>query len=235
MKVIGWDKIGAWIANNPQKVVKHLHTYFASDDQTFLGRYFEPLAAQAAPTQFDGFDLAALWSLSVRINRPGRQQLLHDRADELGELLTRCANTVRLGSGRLPLTPDDIDALTAKNSPFVELWNALLGIDNVGVTKASKLMAAKFPHLIPVWDSQVKALLGSKSDNKIWRPIHELLGERHGADNRTVAQLLNEPALELLATDEKRKALRTALEPVSILRRLDVVLWMQSQPKRSTQ
>jgi|694.fasta_scaffold21327_2 hypothetical protein len=229
MDVIGWDKIGAWIANNPQTVVDHLYAYFASEKETFLGRYFEPLAAQAAPTRFDGFDLAALWSLSVRVNRPGRQQLLHDRADELGELLTRCANTAHLGSGRLPLAPGDIDALTAKDSPFVELWNALLGIDDVGVTKASKLMAAKFPHLIPVWDSQIKALLGGKRDGKIWRPIHELLGERYGEDERSVAQLLNEPAFELLATDEKRKALRAALEPVSILRRLDVVLWMQSQ------
>jgi hypothetical protein len=80
-----------------------------------------------------------------------------------------------------------------------------------------------------VWDSQIKALLGGKRDGKIWRPIHELLGERYGEDERSVAQLLNEPAFELLATDEKRKALRAALEPVSILRRLDVVLWMQSQ------
>ncbi len=229
MNKTGWDKIGAWIADHPQTVVDHLHTYFASEDETFLGRYFEPLAAQAARTRFDGFDLAALWSLSVRINKPGRQQLLHDKADELSELLTRCANTVRLGSGRLPLVPDDIDALTAKDSPFVELWNALLRIDNVGVTKASKLMAAKFPQIIPVWDGQVKALLGGKNDKKIWRPIHQLLGERYGADERTVAQLLNEPAFELLDTDAKRKALHAALEPVSILRRLDVVLWMQSQ------
>jgi hypothetical protein len=59
MDVIGWDKIGAWIANNPQTVVKLLNTYFAAEGETFLGRYFEPLAALAPRTRFDGFDLAA--------------------------------------------------------------------------------------------------------------------------------------------------------------------------------
>lgn len=229
MKVIGWKNIGSWIADNPDTVVEHLHIYFASESQTFLGRYFEPLAAQASLTRFDGFDLAALWSLSVTINKPGRQQLLNDRADELSDLLARCANVIRLRPGQLPLSADDIDELTGEDSPFVGLWKTLVGIDDVGETKASKLMAAKFPHLIPVWDSQVEALLGGKLNGKIWRPLHELLAERHGEGKRTVAQLLNEPAIDLLDAEAERRALSTSLEPVSILRRLDAVLWMQSQ------
>ena len=226
MTVFGWNAVGDYLATSEAEVARNLFDYFASDTQTHLGRYFEPLSALAAPDRFDAYDLAALWSLSVTIKRKGRHQLLHDNAEELTTLLRECQRVIRDDSAQQSLLTCDIDRLTASESPFVRLWNALLEISGVGETKASKLMAAKFPELIPVWDSQVSRVLGGMVDGRIWRPMHELVT----ADDSAVAKELAKPPTAGL-TDAQQEALAEALEGVSILRRLDAVLWMKAQPK----
>lgn len=226
MQQLGWDAAGDWIRSNKGTMAMHLFNYFASDTQTYLGRMFEPLAAMAPRDRFDAYDLAALWSLSVTINREGRDQLLHTRANELNALLRKCWEIIERDPTQQTLQTCDIDRLIAKGSPFVALWQQLLRVDDVGKTKASKLMAAKFPGLIPIWDGQVSTLLGGMKEGAIWRPMHDLLT---GGDI-TVADLLADLPTEGL-DEGQQAALREALQQVSVLRRLDVVLWMKAQGK----
>lgn len=227
--MIGWDNVGVWIASHPKLVAKHLDRYFASDAETFLGKYYEPLAANASSERFDGYDLAALWSLSVSVKPKGRQQLLHGKAAELTQLLQECAAAIEPKPVDAPLAPSEIDVLTAADSPFNQLWDLLMTIHDVGETKASKLMAARFPRHIPIWDKHVRTLLGGRRKGRFWRPMHELLAEQVQDDEQTVSTLLGRPAIDLLKTVDQGTSLLNALTDVSLLRRLDVVLWMEAQ------
>lgn len=226
MTTFGWNAVGDYLATHEAEVARNLFDYFASDTRTYLGRYFEPLSALAAPDRFDAYDLAALWSLSVTIKRKGRHQLLHDKAERLSTLLGECQKVIRRDQAQQSLLTCDIDRLTAPESPFVRLWHELHRLSDVRTTKASKLMAAKFPELIPVWDSQVSRVLGGKVDGRIWRPMHELLTAN---DSAVEKELAKPPTAGL--SNAQQEALAEALEGVSILRRLDAVLWMKAQAK----
>jgi hypothetical protein len=224
METLGWKAVPDWIADNPETVAEHLFDYLASNVETYLGRYFEPLAAQAARDRFDTYDLAALWSLSVTVNKLGRKQLLHDKAEILSLLIAKCRRTIGDKSRGQLLTDKELDRLTSADSPFVELWHQLNGIESVGTTKSSKLMAAKFPNVVPVWDDQVSQLLSG--NGKIWLPMHELLRTGKPA----VASLLKSPPTPDRPKHERR-TFRKALRRVPVLRRLDIVLWMEAQSR----
>jgi hypothetical protein len=80
----------------------------------------------------------------------------------------------------------------------------------MGATTASKIMARKRPHLIPIYDSVVGPLMGLKDSRGQWDLWHEVLTSN---------------------TDlpERLKALRTSAglpDRISELRVMDVVLWM---------
>jgi hypothetical protein len=224
MVTLGWDGAQEWVVSNEHEVARYLFDYFASDTQTYLGRRFEPLASMAPRDRFDIYDLAALWSLSVTVKKDGRHQLLHTRASDLNASLEKCWDAIGSDASQQALETCDVDRLVADDSPFVSLWRQLLLIDGVGKTKASKLMAAKFPSLIPIWDGQVSTLLGGRKEGAIWRPMHELLT----TNNAAIADVLREPPSAGLEPSQQA-ALRKSLEQVTVLRRLDAVLWMKAQ------
>lgn len=231
MQRLGWDATAGWIRSHDGAVAKYLYDYLASDTQTYLGRYFEPLTRQAASDRFDAYDLAALWSLSVTIKPKGRHQLLHTRATDLSDLLKDCRSVIKKDRRQGSLMTCDIDQLTAESSPFIKLWDLLMEVSDVGQTKTSKLMAAKFPELIPVWDSQVSGLLNEPITAKHWRPMQQLLT----ANESAIADMLIKPPTRGLNA-QQRSALVEALKGVTVARRLDVVLWMMAQqPTTSTE
>jgi hypothetical protein len=78
----------------------------------------------------------------------------------------------------------------------------------MGGTITSKLMAAKRPRLIPVRDSVVRQIL--PSTGQVWADLREALGD------------------EALRTRIEH-ATSTAPAHVSLLRRLDVALWMRGR------
>ena len=101
-------------------------------------------------------------------------------------------------------------------SPFNELHLALnnKSLPGVGKVVRSKLMAAKFPELIPIRDSRVEALLECSGQDEWWKPMHQLLFETQNALS----------SLEIF----------NASVSVALLRKLDVVLWMEASDREVT-
>ena len=92
-----------------------------------------------------------------------------------------------------------------------ELWRALVRLPGINWVTAGKLLARKRPRLIPVYDRVVKAALGRGDADEWWRPLRQALVD----DPNVVARL---------------RALRDKAhigDTVSLLRVLDVCIWMQ--------
>ena len=56
----------------------------------------------------------------------------------------------------------------ADNQAAVALWNLLMSRPNLGATTVSKLLAAKRPHLVPIYDSYVADALLPKTQRRRW-------------------------------------------------------------------
>jgi hypothetical protein len=87
----------------------------------------------------------------------------------------------------------------------------------MGRTKTSKLLAAKRPHLLPVWDSVVaEALLGPKPTSTAWWALwQERLrgGDGDELRHKVDALIKNVPEARHL----------------SVLRTVDIVIWMRDR------
>lgn len=171
----------------------------------FTGAYFErfcgggdrPEVAKA----FTAEDVVAVSMLSVQVEgRPALDLLVH-RADRLNALLSTIPTDTTLAS----LAAAE---LGASWTPRV-LFEELLRIPGIGATTASKLLARKRPHLVPVYDTVVDSEL-SLVKGRLWRPLHAwLVADDHA----------NERHLE-------RVRERAGVPDVSVLRVFDVLTWM---------
>lgn len=97
-------------------------------------------------------------------------------------------------------------------SALYSLHDQLRSIDNVGPTIASKLMASKLPNVVPIWDRDVSLLLG--------RPEQWWLGWHEAMQNKRLRSMLQGLRDEL------------GLEGTSLLRMMDVALWMEAQRRK---
>jgi hypothetical protein len=96
------------------------------------------------------------------------------------------------------------------------LWALVRSHDGVGRTITSKLLAAKRPHLIPIYDHHVQVALGFDSQ---WPFVQA------AARDPEVAHLLGDIC-------NARTAAGVPIE-VSVLRIIDVVIWMRQHGWRS--
>ena len=80
---------------------------------------------------------------------------------------------------------------------------------------ASKLLATKFPAVVPIRDSKVETLLGLEKSREWWFPIRKLIT----VPDLSLAGYLDE--LEVPAE----------VGHVTTLRRLDVILWMEAKAR----
>jgi hypothetical protein len=110
------------------------------------------------------------------------------------------------------------EALTS-NSAASQLWKFLrAGKDGIGRTRASKLLAAKRPRLLPIWDSFVESATGlDTSDN--WRKFQAVLCADDSAIWRWLTQL--------------RKGVLFIPADVAPLRVLDILLWKSVEESQS--
>jgi hypothetical protein len=88
-------------------------------------------------------------------------------------------------------------------------------MDGLGYVTTSKLLAAKFPSVIPIRDSKVETLLGLAKSREWWEPIRNLF---------TAPGLSLADHIDGLNVSEK-------IGNVTTLRRLDVVLWMEAKAR----
>jgi hypothetical protein len=181
-----------------------------------VGAYFDPSRGFARAT-FDGLDsdslltenphdhftvddIAATSLLDVRFGPTALRALLSDPT------LQRALAAV---PDQLSLWDADEPALAAATT----LWKLVRDIEGVGRTRASKLMARKRPHLIPIVDSVIANAL--HLGDQTWRPL---------------AECLRDP---LLRQDLEGLRPQRVSKDISTLRILDVATWMSHSRSRA--
>jgi Family of unknown function (DUF6308) len=127
-------------------------------------------------------------------------KLVITEAERFGSLLRQVPDKVDLWEVDRVV----IDAASAS----AELHALLDGLRGVGWVTAGKLMAAKRPRLIPILDKEVKDLLHPPRGG-FWTAMHE--------------QLLDEDRRQAIS-----EVCKAAPDGVSLLRRIDVALWMHA-------
>jgi hypothetical protein len=172
----------------------------------YTGARFEAVAAlNPDPYTIGPADFVAVSLLGVNVPKEAVIRLLDkDTAAEITRLLHA-----------IPTDTDIVDAesdeLTRK-SPAGQLWELLrFGRDGVGRTTTSKLIAAKRPQLIPIWDSFVEQATGVDTDD-YWRKFRKVLLD----DDRKIWNWLG----------HIKSQVPGLAAGISTLRILDVVLWM---------
>jgi hypothetical protein len=142
----------------------------------YSGAYFERLGGGGdrpeVANQVTADDLLAVSVLGVPVVGYYALHVLEYRSREIGSLLARVPVDVKL-------TDDGAGDLIARNGPAWELRQLLHGIkprlrrSRLGPVAAGKLLARKRPHLIPVYDSHVKKVLGRpRNDQTWWSDLH---------------------------------------------------------------
>lgn len=116
--------------------------YF-NHDSDYAGALFETYEP-TNPDALEPADLVAITVLSVTVGPPALRKL----EQRLGDL-NACFARHRIADQHLAdATDDDL-------APMFEANEILRGIDNIGPTTASKILARKRPHLIPIYDSMI--------------------------------------------------------------------------------
>jgi hypothetical protein len=172
-------------------------------DESFTGSQFESLA-DADPNRITANDIVAVSTLGVTVPAGVSVWLLSAAGqDAVSELLRTVPTEVDIWED-----PSLVGPTSALWKPWYLLqtacWPAPTAANGMGPTTTSKLLAAKRPRLVPITDSVITTTLPSNG---------------HWADFATA-----------LSDDHVRSAIQqaTAGAPahLSLLRRLDIALWM---------
>ncbi len=216
---IGYENIVSWMSKvqNFARIKKHFEDYFEKRvgnraKNVWHGQHFEWFANRVERDCFTEVDLAAIGALSVELPAQTARELIEDIDKTLRQLLNECELWItKYGSDAS--SADLNDSWLENDSPFSRLYYELEKPDRIGIrtVKASKLMAAKYPGLIPIWDSKVAAILAPMPSDLWWRNMRDLVVDV-------------KPVLERLGI--KRDDIH-----VTTLRKLDVVLWMEAKDR----
>ena len=200
----------SWLlaADNKQRIQNHLHRYFTVD---YTGKHFEWFIQQADSKSFTPWDILAIESLSVTVPTETARWLLTPDPDR-DDFLAKADRDLVLGRNSLwscdEKLLDEVEALSS-------LYTLLREQPGLGPVTASKLLATKFPNVVPIRDSKVETLLGLQKSREWWAPIRKLFT----APGQSLAEYLD--GLEV--PDE--------VGTVTTLRRLDVILWMEAKAR----
>jgi hypothetical protein len=209
----GYEKHGLavslrqWFETNRDLVPRYLVRYFhgvGENPRPFAGRLFEEFLLKGHKDRFAPTDIFAAQALSVTIPTEAVQRLLYDDAEMFNTALRA-------------LPPSDFGKVERsvfdRGGAAVELFKLLDALPGIGTTKATKLMAAKRPDLIPIQDAFVQEEL-MVPDGKFWLPMYD--------------QLADESLRDFI--DELTKA---AASQVALLRRIDVAVWMHVNDRKN--
>lgn len=191
---------------------------FATNDSgepRYTGSAFDTFAGggDAAPDELTAADLVAVSTLAVHVPARAALSLLDEQAEEVSALLSDIDPSWRLED----LDDDQFAEFADPRGAAQRLWNLLRRTDSqrwgIGPTTASKIMARKRPHLVPVYDSVVKGVVGLRGSAEQWeRWWTALRANDHDLAHR----------LRALRTDSGQ-------EHLSLLRVLDITLWMHGR------
>lgn len=193
------------------RVLRHYYRPLSGKNTGFTGGAwdtFDPSANRAASTNtFTAEDLLSASLLSAPIKGRAVVELLDRRRAEFEILLTN------LGPDRDFVDQPGVDR--ASFAPAWELWAALRALPQIGPTRASKLLARKRPHLIPVLDDFINEYVLAGSGN-LWAPLHEALNAHDRALHHRLLRIRQVAGLSAA---------------VSPLRVFDVLAWMDASGK----
>lgn len=167
---------------------------------TSTGRWFDYFSERSDPRHVDANDIAACGALSVELKGKVIDGLM-SRAGEIDARLAECPPV----DARLWTADPDSEQYAA----ISDLYDFIRLIDGMGPVNTSKLLACKRPHFVPIRDTVVELLLGA--GDLWWAPWHEALSDPRLVDLVEDVTPANVPA------------------NTSILRRLDIVLWMHGK------
>ena len=187
---------------------KDLREYFTEYGPLYSGRRFESLGGggDRPPVRdiITAEDLVAVGMLKVRVPEEVAIGLLD------GDLGRRISDELQ----RIPCGPElgtpGAAELVADGQPAEVAWKLLTAQHGVDYVIAGKLLARKRPRLIPVYDQVVRCQLGWPEH--FWLRLHDRLARDEEALRRDLAAL---------------RALAEVPPAVTVLRVLDVVLWMR--------
>lgn len=195
------------------EAVAYIDEYFSVQENgrpSYSGSHFETLGAgrKSCPFEITPEDLLATSLLSKPVSGQAIVGILGPFSAELSDLLHR----LPVDKTFEDLTNEEYrELMGAENSPARRTWDLLRQYENswdVGPTGASKLLARKRPSLIPVYDSFVAFEAGLSSSRHQWTVWREAF---------QVTDFVS-----VLAEIRHRGAGRG----LSLLRTLDIVLWM---------
>ena len=196
-------------------LLKRYYTEKVHKGRVRTGAQFDSWAgggdAPAVSNTITADDLLAASLLSVPFEPAAVIGILDTRRDRICDLLSQIPANLDLAE----LREGDFEQTLGRESPAWLLWDTLRGREDggwgIGQTRASKIMARKRPHLIPIWDSVISKETQLRNSATQWVDWHEALT----ADGGKLAARL----------DDIQRAAQLPVR-ISRLRVMDVVLWM---------
>ncbi len=214
---IGVKNVYEWAESNKSRMENHLKRYFGARQDVgriYKGQLFEWFIQRSDPVVFTAYDILAVKALSIGMS-PDRAQWLLTPHSTRDELLKKCAELISKSPDSGLWECDE--KWIAADSDFSKLYDLLRNKSegHLGMVTTSKLLAAKFPSFVPIRDSLVETLLGLERSKTWWEPIRKLL--------LSGSPPLHEVIVNLPMPDGAAN--------VGVLRRLDVILWMEMRSR----
>ncbi|MCO4236902.1 DUF6308 family protein [Pseudarthrobacter sp. MDT3-28] len=208
--------------SNEEEAARLLAAYYrrtADGLPAYTGSYFNSWAGGGDSAEnrdtITADDLIAVSFLSVKIPGDAAIGFLDTHKDNISGLLKEIPwdrNLVDVSSAEFP-------QVLGEDSAAMQLWDVLRARDTgrwgIGRTKASKIMARKRPHLIPIYDSVVAPLMGLKKSDNQWITWHGAFMADAGLSQR-MRKIRDNSGIE---------------DPISDLRVMDIVLWMHGKQR----
>lgn len=150
------------------RAIKDLHCYLTS----FAGAKFDQLANRHRPDEFTSEDFQAVRKLNVSVLVRARQSLLGDAKPEVQHLLRAIPDDLEIWE----VPPSDYDSRLGPCSAAWQLWQLVFekqkGARSAGrgVT-AGKLLHAKRPRLIPIFDQARISKALSIDHRRFWEAV----------------------------------------------------------------
>ena len=196
-----------WFETNRDALPDYYERYFrgrGEKPKPFSGSLFEEFSAKATSDHFEPTDVFAAQALSINIPTAAVRKLLYDDRDTFNSALQA-------------LPPGEFGkvdrSVFERKGAAMKLFKLLDALPGVGTTKATKLMAAKRPELIPIQDAFVQEEL-MVPDGKFWLPMYD--------------QLADESLRDFIGDVTK-----AAPEGIPLLRRIDVAVWMHVNDRKN--
>lgn len=214
-------------STQPLQLTAHLLPELKDDAVRLLQTYFGDLLGTGSGYEggsWDGFDpsgtreesrdiftaddLLSASLLSADIHPTAILRILGSDAVDLASAIKTLGSDRDLAS----LDASEVGELEASST----IWQALRSIPHIGPTRASKLIARKRPHLIPIYDKVLgNAVYGGTSQGQ-WVRMHAALTADGGALSDHLTTLRDLSGLP---------------EWISLLRIFDVIAWLDGSGK----